>query len=77
MDPEQLKTWADRLLQMDAECCAMSRQMGPEAHRRGVETNGVDPLYQAWCLVGGIKHTIAAEWLRVAAKQITEEGHDG
>ena len=76
MDPNQLRAWADRLLEMDAECAAMSRAMGPEAHRRGVE-NRLDPMYQAWCLVGGIKHTIAAEWLRVAAKQIAEEGHDG
>ena len=72
MDPNQLRTWADRLLEMNAECAAMSRQMGTVAHRRGVETNGQDPLYQAWCLCGGIKHVIAAEWLRVAATAMEE-----
>ena len=76
MDPAQLRAWAARLLEMEAECRAISGALGPEARQRGV-ANRLDALYQAWCLVGGINHLAAAEWLRVAAKQIEKESNNG
>ena len=81
IDKAQIVEWVIRLIEMDAECKQMSREMEYEARRLGFETNGQHPLYQAWCLCGGIKHGIAAYWLQKAAAEMEDNtekgGNDG